>query len=123
MCRTMEEVDVDVERFLRKYFLSGFAGGGTVPFPGAGAWAGEEALVLRRVKEPKGLVEAVRGVEGLGCYVTEMKGVVSWQAGLGQAVVAVFEGIAEEGRWKGDPWWVATAEVQVEMDRFFAKYF
>lgn len=43
--------------------------------------------------------------------------------GLGQAVVAVFEGTAEEGRWKGDPWWVATAEAQVGMDRFFAKYF
>lgn len=79
MCRTMEEeVDMDVERFLRKYFPSGFGGGGTVRFPGAGAWAGEEAVVLRRVKEPKGLVEAVRGVEGLGCYVTEMKGVVGW---------------------------------------------
>lgn len=97
MCRTMEEeVDVDVERFLRKYFPSGFGGGGAVPFPGAGAWSGEETVVLGRVKEPKGLVEAVRGVEGLGCYVTEMKGVVGWQAGLGQAVVAVFEGIAEE---------------------------
>ncbi|KAK1830419.1 hypothetical protein QBC39DRAFT_353956 [Podospora conica] len=120
MCRTREEeVDIDPERFLRKYFPSGF--GGDVPFPGAGA--GEEAVVLGELREPEGLVEAVKGVVGLGCWVTKKRAVVGWRAGLVQAVAAAFDEIAADVRAWGDPWWVATAEAQFEMDRFFAKYF
>ena len=111
-----EEAREFPEVFVARYFLDEEAR------PDRGKTEGPVVLGALRGTADK-LAEAVKGVEGLACYVTERMSIVCWGDVLIPGVEKAFEGIKEMEEARRDPLFRPTIEAHFDIDRFVAKYF